>query len=277
MKHKDIGALPELRFITYLSPSLPLELFEAVVDHVRRHVGCRASLRAETSVSGPRRGAGDPFSRGEADVAFVCSPSYAWLRELEPPPAELLGVAPVFRDRRNGGRPLYFCEVIVRRDAPVRSFMDLKGGSWAYNDRCSLSGYHGLLKKLTEMGTEQRFFGRLIRSGSHLKSLEMVAQGAVDAASIDSNVLALRLRARPELRRVLRVAETWGPFPVQPVIVRSALGTDLKKALREGFLTVDSNPRARRVLAEFGLERFDRVSRETYESERLTAPSVIPN
>lgn len=262
VSYRDIGRPPQLRFVTYLSPSLPLALFEAVVDHVRRHTGYQASLRAETSVSGPQRGVQEPFSEGETDVAFACSPSYAWLRELRPPPVELLGVAPVFSDERNAGRPLYFCEVIVRRNASVHSFEDLRGGLWAYNDHCSLSGYHGLFKKLTEMGANERFFGRMVRSGSHLKSIEMVLSGEADAASIDSNVLAIRLRAIPELRRMLKIVESWGPFPVQPVIVRSTLDTKLKDDLRESLLLTESDPRTHGVLARFGLERFGSVDHE---------------
>lgn len=269
VRARDRRGGPDLRFITYLSPSLPLALFEAVVDHVRRHVSDGVALRAETRVSGPRRGAQDPFSHKEADIGFVCSPSYSWLSERKPPPAELLGVAPVFRDERNEGSPLYFCELVVHRNATLRSFMDLEGGSWAYNDRSSLSGYHGLLNKLTEMGTTEEFFGLSVHSGSHLRSLDLVASGRVDAASIDSNVLAILFRARPELRRALRVVESWGPFPVQPVVVRSTLDTNLKEALRESFLSTERDPLTRSALAEFGLERFVHVDREHYVSVRL--------
>jgi phosphonate transport system substrate-binding protein len=271
VRHRGIGALPVLRFVTYLSPSLPLELFETMASHVGRQLGYGVTLRAETRVSGPIRGVEDPFSSGEPDVGFLCSPSYEWLRELAPPPAELLGVAPVFRDERNGGRPLYFCDVIVRRDTPVRSFMDLEGGSWAYNDRCSLSGYHGLSKKLTEIGADESFFGRLVHSGSHLRSIELVAGGEADSASIDSNAFAIRLRAVPELHGLLRVIESWGPFPVQPVLVRSALGADIKNALRASFMTMALDPHTRNALAEFGLERFEQVSHEHYTAERSTS------
>src|SRR5919202_3613399 len=152
----------ELRFITYLSPGIPQGFFEAIVDHVRRTLGReRVSLRAETRVSGPERGTRDPFSTGDYDVGFMCSPSYVWLRELRPPPVELLGVAPVFNDARSGGRPVYFCDVVVRADSGVRSFPELRGRSWAYNDRCSLSGYYSLLSKLTGMGADEGFFGRV--------------------------------------------------------------------------------------------------------------------
>jgi phosphonate transport system substrate-binding protein len=255
----------EIRFITYLSPSIPLELFRAIVEHVRRTLRCeRTSLRTEARVSGPERGSADPFSGNEADVGFMCLPSFVWLRELRPPPAELLGVAPVFEDARASGRPVYFCEVVVRREAPVRSFDGLRGGSWAYNDACSLSGYYSLLNRLAEAGEDEGFFGRMVRSGSHLNSIEAVVRGEADAAAIDSNVLSLRLREDPDLRERLRVIEAWGPFPIQPVVVRSALQPELKEALRASLLAVSADPRTRRAVSAFGLEGFVPVTDEDY-------------
>ena len=128
----------EIRFITYLSPSIPLELFEAIVEHVRRTLGCeRTSLRAEARVSGPERRSADPFSGDEADVGFMCLPSFLWLRELRPQPVELLGVAPVFEEARASGRPLYFCDVVVPRDAPIRSFAELRGGARGLTTTCA--------------------------------------------------------------------------------------------------------------------------------------------
>ena len=255
----------ELRFVTYLSPGIPQKFFEAIVDHVRRTLGCkRASLQAETRVSGPERGTQDPFSSGEYDVGFMCSPSFVWLRELKPPPVELLGVAPVFGDARTSGRPVYFCDVVVRRDGPIRSFAELRGRSWAYNDRCSLSGYYSLLNKLAGMGADESFFRRVFCSGSHLNSIESVVSGEADAAAIDSNVLSIRLREVPELREKLRVIESWGPFPIQPVVVRSTLHPELKEGLRASLLTMDADPRTRRNLSEFDLKRFVSVTDEDY-------------
>ncbi len=174
----------ELRFVTYHSPGIPRAFFEAVVEYVRRALAQRVSLSVESRVSGPVRGADDPFSRGEADVGFMCAPSFFWLRELEGSPVELIGAAPVFRDDRASGQPVYFSEVIVRRESPVGSFSELRGCSWAYNDPCSLSGYYNLSKKLVEMGEDGRSFDRVRCSESHFNSMEMVASGEMDAAAM---------------------------------------------------------------------------------------------
>lgn len=260
----------ELRFVTYLSPSIPRGFFEAVVDHARRALRYeRVSLRMETRVSGPERGAEDPFSRGEADVGFMCSPSFVWLRERRPPPVELLGVAPVFEDARISGRPIYFCDVVVRRGGEIRSFAELRGRSWAYNDACSLSGYYSLLKRLEELGANIRFFGHMFGSGSHLRSMEAVASGEADAAAIDSNVLRIQLHEDPALRERLRVIESWGPFPIQPVVVRSALHPEVKERLRASLLAADADPRTRRALSGFGLRHFVPVSHEDYAPDKV--------
>ena len=234
---------------------------------MRRALGQRASLSVESRVSGPMRGTEDPFSKGDADVGFMCAPSFLWLLEHETPPVELLPAAPVFRDVRAPGRPVYFSELVVRRDSPAGSFIDLRGRSWAYNDQCSLSGYYNLLKKLADMGKDERFFGRTCCSGSHLNSMEMVVGGEVDAATIDSNVLRIRLRSAPELRERLRVIETWGPFPIQPVVLRSGLHLELKNRLRAALLAIGADAPAPPALAGFGLERFAPVTYGHYASE----------
>jgi phosphonate transport system substrate-binding protein len=255
----------EIRFVTYLSPSIPQAFFETLADHLQRSLGSeQVSLRIETRVSGPRKGYECSTFGDRVDVAFMCAPSFVWLRNLRPPPAELLGVAPVFDDERNRGRPVYFCDVIVRDDAPIRTFSDLRGSAWAYNDKSSLSGYYGLLDKLAESGEDQTFFGSVTCSGSHLNSIEAILQGQADAAAIDSNVLRIRFRETPALRSTLRVIDSWGPYPIQPIVVNSSLHPHLKEQLRAAFFATNENERTRRVLQRFGLSHFVAVNRETY-------------
>ena len=138
-----MAADEDIRFVTYLSPSIPQAFFEALADHVQRALGRERVSLSECST----------FAE-VADVAFMCAPSFVWLRNLRPPPAELLGVLPMFDDERNQGRPVYFCDVVVRNNAPIQAFSELDGASWAYNDSCSLSGYYSLLNKLAESGTD---------------------------------------------------------------------------------------------------------------------------
>jgi phosphonate transport system substrate-binding protein len=76
----------------------------------------------------------------EVDVAFVCGLPYIQLTQHGEPPVEPLA-APVLEGDRYGGKPIYFSDVVVRRDSPFRTFLELRGRSWGYNETQSQSGY----------------------------------------------------------------------------------------------------------------------------------------
>jgi phosphonate transport system substrate-binding protein len=68
----------------------------------------------------------------------------------------------------------------------------------------------------------------------------------------------------PALHKKLRVIESWGPYPIQPVVVRSALHPELKRRLRAAFLATEQDHRTSRILKQFGLSRFVTVGQEDY-------------
>jgi ABC-type phosphate/phosphonate transport system substrate-binding protein len=174
-----------LNALTFLAPGIPLEFFEIVTGCIAEALSCEIQLSAEDRISGPMHAAADPFDEGRADLGFLCSPSYLYLRAQARPSVELVPAGFVFRDRRAAGRPVYFSEVVVRSDHSAREFADLAGSVWGYNDECSLSGYFSALQKLSELGCDGSFFGRRVRTGSHLESVEAVLSGAIDGAAID--------------------------------------------------------------------------------------------
>ena len=113
----------------------------------------------------------------------------------------------------------------------------------------------------------------MIRSGSHPASVRLVADGGADVASIDSNVLRILLEQTPALQEKVRVLESWGPYPIQPVVVRTELDPALKVALRESLLRTEADPLTRPALEAFGLKRFVAVGEEDYDAGRLPQPS----
>jgi phosphonate transport system substrate-binding protein len=258
-------ALPSLRAITYLAPGLPAELFRLVLDGLAARVGRAPELLVDTRLSGPERGGPDPFSAGEADLGFLCAPPYLWLLERTAPLIRLLPAGFVFDDPRAAGRPAYFADVIVRRGGAA-AFTELRGGTIAYNDRCSLSGYYSLLERLTTLGGSD--FAHLVCSGSHLDSIRAVLDGTADAAAIDSNVLALQRRAHPDVAAALEVIESWGPFAVQPIVVRADLDPGLVEALTETLLNLHHDAAIGERLHSFGVSRFVAVDESLYERER---------
>jgi phosphonate transport system substrate-binding protein len=214
-----------VRFVSYLSPGLPEVLFESVVEALGMELSLECSVEFDRRASGPAVNEPDPFAEGSYDGGFVCTPPLMRLTSID-----LAGAGLVFDDPRAQGRPVYFADVVARPG--IRDFDQLRGGVWAYNDAESLSGYYSMLLALRRKGFDTRFFRQLVASGSHFSSIEMVARGAADAASIDSQTL----RLWPDLASQVRVIDTWGPFPTHPVVLRSGLDPELKVRIREALL-----------------------------------------
>lgn len=256
----------ELRLLTYLAPGLPLALFEAVAGRLGRVLGVETVLESDATRSAPEPDGADPFRAGTADVGFMCAPGYLWLAEREPPTVELVPAAFVFDDPRGADRPVYFAELVVAAASPARSLVDLRGARWVYNDPCSLSGYFSVLGALAARGAGPAFFRSARAIGSHHAALRAVEDGEADCAAIDSNTLLLE--RRQGVRRNLRAIESFGPYPVQPVVVRAALSRERKTAIADALLGMHASAPDRAALAACGVRRFAPITPADYEPER---------
>ena len=258
-----------LRVITYLAPSIPERFFRVIADHLGQHLGGGAELTVEGRTSGPLPG-DDPFEYDEADLGFMCAPSLLLLRAANNPSAELLPVAPVWADERAEGRPIYFSDVVVRADSNIDSFEGLRGRTWAYNDDRSLSGWHSALQRLRDVPSGPEFFSSTVASGSHLESVRMLIEGVVDAAAIDSNVLIMERAQHPDHPTRLSVIESWGPFPIQPAVVRASLPDEIKTQIAEHLSDLHTSVAAA-ALDGIPFERFAPINYEDY----LSSPAVV--
>ena len=234
-----------LRFASCLAPNV-LPMNEAVAEYVGRRIGMPVTIEEC-----------DDYERWAAadrdDVHFVCSLPFVELSMRSAPAVEVIA-APVLAGDRYAGRPIYFSDVIVARDAPYTSFSDLRGASWAYNERRSHSGYGITRYTLVRMGETHGFFGRVIDAGFHQTSIGMVAEGKVDASAIDSQVLEVELRDHPELSERIRVMDSLGPSSIQPVTVAKRLPEGLRREIREALLEMGDDPEGRAAL-ELGMVR----------------------
>jgi ABC transporter, phosphonate, periplasmic substrate-binding protein len=116
----------KLRAQTWLAPSVPFELHRHALGYVAERLDIEIDLRAETRWSGPPPDEVDPFFSGEIDLGFFCAPSYLRLA----PAVRLVSAAPLFADRRVGKSPVYYSEIVVRRDHPAKTVRDLAGSRW---------------------------------------------------------------------------------------------------------------------------------------------------
>ena len=108
----------------------------------------------------------------------------------------------------------------------------------------------------------------MLEAGFHERAIHMVSSGEVDAAAIDSHVLSVMMRDHPVLARRLRIIDTLGPSPIQPVVAGSHLPRSLRHDVTEVLVELGDDPRAMPKLRRALVERFEPVSDSTYDAIR---------
>jgi len=239
-------------------------LYEAIAAYLRDRLGTPVGLLADVPWEQRHR----RLDAGEIDVAFMCGWPYSQRHDRGDRSLDLL-CAPVMAAPRYGACPIYFTDVVVRQDHPAHAFTDLRGRAWAYNTRTSHSGYNMVRHYLVTLGETHGYFGRVVESGSHHASIQMVLDGRVDASGIDSTVLELVLARQPDMASALRAIAAIGPSPIPPVVVASKLAPALVTRLRELFLGMSEDPAGRAALAEGRVARFVPVRDADFDPIRL--------
>jgi ABC-type phosphate/phosphonate transport system substrate-binding protein len=154
--------------------------------------------------------------------------------------------------------------VVVRATSQARTLADLRGGVCAVNSPTSNTGMNLLRAEIGAVAGGPRFFAGLSQTGSHLASLERVAEGAADVASIDAVTLALLERHRPDLVRAVRVLTWTTASPGLPLITSRTTRGGVLAALRLGLAGVAVDPALRAVRETLLLDGFVRLPTTAY-------------
>jgi ABC-type phosphate/phosphonate transport system substrate-binding protein len=93
----------------------------------------------------------------------------------------------------------YHSEILVRADDSAKTLAELRGRCVAMNGADSQSGCSALRHAVAGLAGKGRFFAAVKTSGSHLKSMRMVAEGTADVCAIDTVTYHLIARTQPEL------------------------------------------------------------------------------
>jgi phosphonate transport system substrate-binding protein len=221
------------------------------------------------------------LEQGIIQVGFVCGLPYTQAAALG---KQQLVAIPVMATRR-GEFPdtpgyeqvpgKYYSYTIVRKDSPLSSWAGLKGGSYAYNEQTSNSGYNMPRYKLVQLGARswEDWFSRIVVSGSHEESIRLVARGVVDASSVDSMVLDFdRHIGNPDALNVKIIEVLFpGGAGAPPVVISSRADPVLRTALTAALVGMHQEPEGREILSRARLLRFDPPNDHNYDDIRRMA------
>lgn len=210
------------------------------------------------------------FDQGTIQVCWICGLPYIWKADDPLHNIELL-VAPVLQGKRYLNQPVYHSDLIVHQDSRFESFSDLEGASWAYNEPKSLSGCYVMRYHLSTLGLDESYFGKVIESGAHQVSLQMILNREIDVAAVDTSVLDQELKKYPEMESKLRAIGTLGPNPIPPWVVSKDVPQEMREKLRTFFLEFHQSPKGLSILNEWNISHFSSVQDQDYDRIRQMA------
>ena len=198
---------------------------------------------------------------GSVDAAWICGFPYLQHQDR----LTLIGV-PQWR-----GRPLYQSYLITDASDTAKSLSDLKGGTHAFSDPDSNSGYLVTASDLARAGsTPMEFFARTIYTYGHRNVVRSVAGGLTRSGSVDGYVWETLAQVEPSLTRHTRVVarSEWMGFP--PFAARKDRATS--ESVRR-FATVlkslDASDVGREVLELLHLDKIVEGEESLFDSIKL--------
>ncbi|HBU69663.1 MAG TPA: phosphate/phosphite/phosphonate ABC transporter substrate-binding protein [Elusimicrobia bacterium] len=198
----------------------------------------------------------------KVDLAFVCAGPY--VEGHSDFGLELLAAPQV------KGKSVYYAYIIVPKNSHARSLRALRGKKFAFTDPSSNTGKivpEYMLRQMKE--TPESFFGKVIYTYGHDKSIEAVADGLVDGASVDSLIWEyMDKKSKGEISAKTRIVEKSQPYGIPPLVVRKGIDPELKAKIKGIFLNAHNYPECEKLLEGMMIEKFIDIDDSAYDSVR---------
>ena len=160
------------------------------------------------------------------------------------------------------GGPRYQSYLIVGAEDGAEALSDLRGGTHAFSDPDSNSGYLVTATDLRRMGEQvEGFFSRSIFTFGHRNVVRAVADGLVRSGSVDGYVWEALAVIEPGLTARTRVIarSEWLGFP--PVCVRrGSLASEPVQALQTALMNLAETEEGQQALSSLQLDGFQQAT-----------------
>jgi hypothetical protein len=147
----------------------------------------------------------------------------------------------------------------------VAALADLRGRRCVVNELDSNSGMNLLRAAVAPLATGGQFFGSVVVSGSHLRSVEMVASGEADVASVDCVSFAHFQRLYPSVVGELRVLAWTASSRSLPFITARSVDDATVRALRSALADVFDDDGLAPVREQLLLSGVDLAPKEGFD------------
>lgn len=238
-----------------ISPKETMHYYEDLFNYLGEKLGKRIHFKQRKTY----KEVNDLIRDKKIDFAFICSGAY--VDALTEFPVEILAVPVV------DGEALYQAYIIVNKDAPYKTFEDLRGKSFAFTDPLSHTGYFYVKHLLLKMGTsEEEFFSRTIFTYAHDYSIQAVSRSIVDGASVDGLIYDYLKSTKPHLVENTKIIQKSEKFGIPPIVTHRETDPLLKARIKKILLNMHLDSTGVKILKGLHVDYFTEPDPDDYKT-----------
>lgn len=220
-----------------LIPSEDAQAMMRASQQVMEQLEQKTGLKVKPFVANDYNGVIEAMRSGKIDVAYFGPFSYVLAAQMANAEAFAIPVS------KKSGQSSYHSIIISKKDNGPTSVAQLQGKTFAFVDPSSASGH--LFPKAGLKGEDvdtDKYFSRVIFSGSHDASIMAVAHGKVDAAAVASPIFQTAVAKGHVKAEDFQVIWTSQAIPESPMAWRKGLDADTKQKVAAALAEIKGLP-----------------------------------
>ena len=238
-----------------------LQLYKPVTDRMEKLTGKKIQFFMPTSYASVVEGLLSKF----VDVAVLGPYSYV-IANSKDKSIEVFATYAKRPGHMQEEGPGYRGVLISKRGSKFTSIDSLKGSTLGLTDPGSTSGNlmpRVAFTKVIGMDLE-KFFGKVVYTGSHELSSVAVVKGKVDAAFVATHRFDNVVNKGEASLDGVNILWKSDPIPQDPFVYRNTLCGNIKAKIRETFLGLKGQPGSKQFLDNVKSNTFVRMSSDDY-------------
>ena len=238
-----------------------LQLYKPVTDRMEKLTGKKIQFYMPTSYASVVEGLLSKF----VDVAVLGPYSYV-IANSKDKSIEVFATYAKRPGHMQEEGPGYRGVLISKRGSKFTSIDSLKGSTLGLTDPGSTSGNlmpRVAFTKVIGMDLE-KFFGKVVYTGSHELSTVAVVKGKVDAAFVATHRFDNVVSKGEASLDGVNILWKSDPIPQDPFVYRNTLCENIKAKIRETFLDLKGQPGAKKFLDNVKSNTFVKMSSDDY-------------
>ena len=241
-------------------PQIIRETYVPILENVAKKIG----LKARVVIVSDYDALGRAMFNGTVDVGWFSPFAYVSAKKT----GDIMPlVTPIVNKSAS-----YTGLIISAKEKGYVNLDALKGKKFAFVDRQSASGYIYPRALLAQSGKiPEKFFGEMLFGGSHIRVIESVLEGVVDAGATYSEGIETARSRGYKVERLNILAQTES-IPKDAIASRPGFSPVLSGKLRQSFLeTSETDSLCSRLLAKAGINGFTIAQDQAYDVVRKVA------